>query len=138
MSVSAQTERFVRSRANDRCEYCLMHQSLQGATFHIEHIIPESRGGPTEDADNLALACPSCNLRKSNRELVPDPESPVEVRLFNPRVDSWVDHFRCQGLEVIGITAIGRATAAALDFNHSRRLQIRKAEERFSLFPPMG
>ena len=28
----------VRARAGDRCEYCRMHQSLQGATFHVEHV----------------------------------------------------------------------------------------------------
>ena len=43
-----------------------MHQSLQGATFHIEHVIPRIRGG-TSELDNLALACPSCNLPKADR-----------------------------------------------------------------------
>lgn len=43
-----------------------MHQSLQGATFPLEHIIPRCRGGSSEP-ENLAWACPSCNLRKSNR-----------------------------------------------------------------------
>jgi hypothetical protein len=34
------------------------------------------------------------------------------------------------------VAAIGRATAAALDFNHPRRIRIRQAEETFDLFPP--
>lgn len=34
-----------------------MHQSLQGATFHIEHIVPHTKGG-AETLANLALACP--------------------------------------------------------------------------------
>lgn len=50
----------------DRCEYCQMHQSLQGATFHLEHAVPRSAGG-TDELDNLALACPSCNLHKADR-----------------------------------------------------------------------
>lgn len=45
----------VRERAAGRCQYCLMHQSLQGATFHIEHIIPQAKGGSSE-LPNLALA----------------------------------------------------------------------------------
>jgi 5-methylcytosine-specific restriction endonuclease McrA len=58
--------REVEARARERCEYCRMHQSLQGATFHVEHIMPRARGGLTQ-LDNLAWACPSCNLHKSNR-----------------------------------------------------------------------
>ena len=66
MSSREETQRLVEDRAGGRCEYCRMHQSLQGATFHIEHIVPSSRGGFSEP-DNLAGACPSCNLRKSDR-----------------------------------------------------------------------
>jgi hypothetical protein len=29
--------RQVEQRAVGRCEYCKMHQTLQGATFHVEH-----------------------------------------------------------------------------------------------------
>ena len=43
-----------------------MHQSLQGATFHVEHIVPRCLGGLSK-LENLAWACPSCNLHKSNR-----------------------------------------------------------------------
>ena len=46
MTFSIETLRLVSTRAGDRCEYCRMHQSLQGATFHVEHIVPRSRGGP--------------------------------------------------------------------------------------------
>jgi hypothetical protein len=113
-----------------------MHQSLQGATFHIEHIVPSSAGG-SDGADNLALACPSCNLGKSNRVRVTDPQTEQEVPLFNPRADRWSDHFAWdEGWRIAGLTPTGRATVAALDFNHPRRLLIREAEEYFNLFPP--
>jgi len=112
-----------------------MHQSLQGATFHIEHIVPQSRGGHTR-LDNLAWACPGCNLHKANRVKSNDPESGNQVPLFNPRVDNWNAHFRWDGYRVVGLTPIGRTTVAALDLNHPRRIQIREAEELFALFPP--
>jgi len=113
-----------------------MHQSLQGATFHIEHINPQSAGGPDTD-NNLALACVSCNLGKSNRVLVPDPETGQEVPLFNPRTDRWSDHFAWdEDRRVTGLTPTGRATIAALNLNHQRRILIREAEEWFDLFPP--
>lgn len=37
---------------------------------------------------------------------------------------------------VVGLSDVGRATAAALDLNHPRRIQIRQAEQMFGLFPP--
>lgn len=86
----------VERRAAGRCEYCRMHQSLQGATFHVEHIVPPSLGGPSE-VDNLAWACPSCNLHKSDRVEVPVADEHEAVPLFNPRSDEWIDHFRWEG-----------------------------------------
>ncbi len=127
--------RQVITRANDRCEYCRMHQSLQGATFHVEHILPKIAGG-TDSEDNLCLACPSCNLHKSSRTESIDPESELVVVLFHPRTDRWVDHFKWYELQLQGSTAIGRATVVALLMNSIRRLRIREAEAMFELFPP--
>jgi hypothetical protein len=112
-----------------------MHQSLQGATFDVEHIIPRTRGGPSL-LNNLAWACPSCNLHKSNRVLIPSPGSGEMVSLFNPRTDDWHDHFRRDEYAVIGRTSIGRATVKALALNDDRRIKIRQAEALFNLFPP--
>jgi hypothetical protein len=112
-----------------------MHQSLQGGTFHVEHIIPQSRGGQSQ-LDNLAWACPSCNLHKANRVASVDLETGNEVPLFNPRADNWTAHFRWDDYRVVGQTPIGRATVAALDLNHPRRIRIREAEALFILFPP--
>lgn len=135
MSSWSETERLVRERAASRCEYCRMHQSLQGATFHIEHIIPSAKGGPST-FDNLALACPSCNLRKSDLTEALDPQSGQLVSLFHPRKDTWAENFEWDEFRVAGLTAVGRATIATLDFNHERRLRIRDAERLFDLFPP--
>src|SRR5438128_403665 len=117
----------ARERAGGRCQYCLMHQSLQGATFHIEHIIPRSHGG-SKELSNLALACPSCNLHKADRTAAIDPASGESVPLFHPGRQTWSDHFRVQGYWIEGLTPIGRATAAALAFNSARRQRIRAAE----------
>lgn len=125
----------VRRRARGGCEYCRMSQSLQGATFHVEHIVPRSRGGITAD-ENLALACPGCNLRKADRISAIDPSTDSEVPLFHPRRDRWDDHFTWNGSCLVGKSGIGRATLVALEMNHARRLRIREAERQFSLFPP--
>jgi len=132
---SAETTRSVGERAGARCEYCRMHQALQGATFHVEHIRPSSRGGGS-DLDNLAWCCPSCNLRKSDRIEAPDPENAAIVPLFHPRRDIWSEHFRWEDHRLVGQTPGARATIAALDLNHPRRMLIRQAEGLFGWFPP--
>lgn len=44
------------------CAYC--RQAL--VKFHVDHILPLSRGGE-HVIENLALACPACNLRKNSK-----------------------------------------------------------------------
>ena len=134
MSVSKGIASLVERRAGGRCEYCRMHQALQGATFHVEHILPGILGGLTIP-DNLAWACPGCNLHKSNRIESLDPEMGISVPLFNPRTQVWLEHFQFVNRLVIGLTPTGRATVAILDLNQPRRLLIRQAEEMFGLFP---
>jgi hypothetical protein len=135
MSSWSEITRQVEVRAERRCQYCGMHEALQGATFHIEHIVPTSRGG-TSDLNNLAWACPGCNLRKADRTEARDPDSGAGVPLFHPRRDSWSAHFQFQGYHLVGQTPVGRGTVSILDLNNPRRLLIRQAEELFGLFPP--
>ena len=135
MNLGGELAAAVRERAAGQCQYCRMHQSLQGATFHLEHIIPRSKGGPDELA-NRALACPSCNLHKAGRTTATDPTSGQQVPLFHPAQQTWWDHFRFNGFLIEGLTPAGRATVAALQFNHSRRQLIRSVEAKFGLYPP--
>ena len=112
-----------------------MHESLQGATFHVEHVIPKSKGGEST-LENLALACPGCNLHKADRTTAGDPLTGEQAPLFHPVRQRWSEHFRFMGYEMQGYTAVGRATVAMLDLNHSRRQRIRQVEEAFGLYPP--
>jgi 5-methylcytosine-specific restriction endonuclease McrA len=52
-------------KQNGICAYC--DEKLKD-TFHIDHIIPLSRGG-SNWPDNLALSCPRCNLSKGTKLL---------------------------------------------------------------------
>lgn len=131
----AERDRLVFERAGGRCEYCRMHSALQGATFHVEHTLPTARGGGDE-LDNLALACPGCNLHKSSRVSLLDPVTGGSVPIFNLRSDCWSDHFAWDGERLVGLTALGRALVEAFDLNHPRRRMIREAEAGFDLFPP--
>ena len=131
----AALRRWVIQRANNRCEYCGISQIGQVATFHIDHVIPVVAGGETT-AENLALACVSCSLRKGARQQLEDSETGEVVYIFNPRQQRWNTHFVWNGVEVIGLTAIGRATVQALDLNRSTMLAIRAEEELRGRHPP--
>jgi hypothetical protein len=135
MISAVEIERTARERAAGRCEYCRMHQSLQGATFHLEHIVPLSKGGRTE-LSNLAIACPGCNLAKSDRISARDPVTGKSSPLYHPRDDRWASHFRFNSTELVGLTVVGRTTIAAFGLNHPRRRRIREAEQMFGQFPP--
>ena len=123
--IATRLRRSVVERAQDRCEYCRLPQEGQEATFHIDHIVPLSAGGVTEEA-NLALACVSCSLRKGDRSKVPDPSSGEETPIFNPRSQDWFDHFQWEDLFIVGVSAVGRATVKALNLNRPVMVQIRR------------
>jgi hypothetical protein len=125
----------VVRRAGNRCEYCRLSQTGQEAVFHIDHVVPQSAGGPTT-ANNLALACVSCSLRKSARLAARDPESGEEVSLFNPRSQSWAEHFHWESETLVPLTATGRATVAALAMNRPLILGIRREEATRRRHPP--
>jgi HNH endonuclease len=117
----------VIQRANNRCEYCGLSQLGQEATFHIDHIHPVASGGETT-ADNLALACVSCSLRKGARTVAIDPQSEQEVSLYHPRFNNWQEHFYWDGVILVGKTPVGRATVVVLQMNRATILAIRREE----------
>jgi hypothetical protein len=123
------TRQFVRSRAQVRCEYCGLHQDQSPlARLQIEHIIPRKHGG-SDDESNLALACVDCNLHKGSNIAGIDPESGKMTELFNPRTQSWTDHFVWQGSLIVGRTAIGRTTVQVLAVNSDEQLELRELAE---------
>lgn len=135
MAASASLRRRVAVRARNRCEYCGLSQLGQAATFHLDHVLPVAAGGETV-LDNLALACIHCSLRKGARTMVLDPKSGQSVPLFHPRQQQWNHHFRWSGNELVGITAIGRATIEALALNSSEHQIIRSFESVLGRHPP--
>ncbi|PNW57460.1 UNVERIFIED_CONTAM: HNH endonuclease [Euhalothece sp. KZN 001] len=133
--IPATLRKRVIERAKNRCEYCQISQVGQVATFHIDHVIPVVAGGTTTP-DNLALACVSCSLRKGARQNLTDSVTGKIVNIFHPREQKWSDHFTWNGVQIRGITAIGRATIEALDMNRSTMLAIRSEEELLGRHPP--
>jgi HNH endonuclease len=134
-TIPISLRRLVIHRSGDRCEYCGLSQAGQVATFHIDHIIPAVAGGSTT-ADNLALACVSCSLRKGARQLIKDSVTDEMVAIFHPRQQIWKEHFDWNDAEVIGLTAVGRATIEALSLNRPIMSAIRAEERFFNRHPP--
>lgn len=67
-----------------------------------------------------------------------EPKTQRRLRLFNPRLQIWNEHFRWSddyGL-VLGKTPTGRATVAALKMNQPRIVQIRLIWASLGLHPP--
>ena len=127
----------VRQRADSLCEFCHACERWQYVSFTVDHVMPLSLGG-SNDLDNLALACFHCNRRKTNRVTAIDPESNDEVTLFNPRQDQWNEHFMwsIDRLQIVGMSAIGRATVAGLMLNRERVLVIRQSDLEIGRHPP--
>ena len=128
-------EEAVRRRAGYLCEYCLMPQSVRRLRFPIDHIIARQHGGKTL-SDNLALCCGRCNRHKGPNVAGIDPETDQLVPLFNPRRDPWEQHFHWDGPNIVGVTAIGRATATVLSLNHPDEIAVRLTLIERGMFPP--
>lgn len=118
MAVNQVTRRLVHQRAKYLCEYCHSPERSNATPFTLDHLVPQSLGG-SDELDNLALACHRCNVRRYNFTIGVDPQTQLEVPLFNPRKQQWSDHFvwTTDGIRILGTTATGRATSNRLDFN---------------------
>jgi len=127
-------EELVWSRANGICEYCQVPQRFDPINFQIDHIIAEQHQGPTS-ADNLALACYTCNHQKGPNIAGYDLETNETVPLFNPRKDSWSVHFHWDGAELQG-APIGRVTVHVLAINRDFRIALRRSLIHEGVFPP--
>lgn len=123
--MDAGLRELVRERAAHCCEYCRLPQEFSELRFHVEHVIPRQHGG-NDWLENLALACPACNLRKGPNLAGLDPKTGELVRLFHPRREKWSDHFAPDSIRVIGTTNVGRTTVHLLDMNDIDRTRVRE------------
>ncbi len=111
----------VEQRAGHRCEYCRAPQEICAYTFHIDHIVPRSKGG-VNSLSNYALACFPCNNAKSAHNTGLDPEGGNEVPLFHPRKQKWEEHFAWSR---DFSTVRGQATVERLKMNARRQVEAR-------------
>lgn len=138
MSLSPQEWREkLAPKAKNRCGYCLTQEAVSGVHLTLEHIIPQSKGGETDES-NLWLSCRLCNERKRVLTEYVDLESGSVVSLFNPCSQNWTDHFAWNEAStlIVGLSPIGRATIDALDLNSEFRVRSRAIWVEAGWHPP--
>ena len=135
--ISNDLDQKVRESSKHCCGYCLTPQILASYKLEIEHIFPISKGGNSE-LENLCLACRNCNLYKSSKIYGFDVVSARRVRLFNPKLQNWSEHFVWDKTKtsIIGKTPCGRATVFALKMNDELQTNARRVWKFTGLFPP--
>jgi hypothetical protein len=128
-AIPRDLRKLVFDRDGARCRYCKLAQFGQASIFHINHVVPRSKGGTTHES-NLVLQCPHCSLHKSNQTEGTDADTGVLIPLFHPIRQRWEDDFSLiRDGTVRGLTASGRVTSIALRMNDpvprvARALQI--------------
>ena len=113
-------------RANQLCEYCLVHEDDTFFGCEVDHIISEKHGGASAE-DNLAYACAFCNRNKGSDVGSLIHSTGAFCRLFNPRTDRWRDRFALEGAFLRPLTDIGTVTERLLGFNAMERVLERRA-----------
>jgi hypothetical protein len=115
----------------------LTPEALTGAAMEVEHLIPTALGGNTVE-ENLWLSCRRCNGGKGSRTVVTDPVTQAALPLFNPRTQSWSEHFAWSqdGTSIVGKTPIGRASIEALGMNEPLIVAARGLWVRGGWWPP--
>lgn len=132
--IPAPLRRLVFERARGCCEYRRLGQASRSVKFHGEHIIPEQHLGTTTE-DNLCLSCPHCNWNKGSNFASIDPETGQFTPLFNPRNDTWSDHFQLDHAKITPRSPVGRVTVLLLKFNSQERINERAILIEEGLYP---
>jgi hypothetical protein len=133
--ISVALRRLVMERADFLCEYCLISQWGTFFPFEIDHVIAAKHGGETTEA-NLCLSCPDCNAFKGSDIGSIDRETRRLTPLYNPREQTWSDHFTLEGPIIIPLTPEGRVTVFLLQLNETERVTIRSTMMDLGLYPP--
>jgi hypothetical protein len=132
--IPVELRRLVISRADHRCEYCHIHEDDTYFGCEVDHVISEKHGGPTV-TENLAYACLVCNRNKgSDLGSMLEPGGAL-IRFFNPRVDTWSEHFTHDGVLIKPLGPIGQVTERIFRFNEIERLMEREALRAVDRYP---
>lgn len=134
--MSEVTRRHVAARAGNLCEYCQSPADFCPGPFAVDHIYPQSLGGP-DGVDNYAWSCEGCSGAKLDAVEAPDPLTKAVFPLFHPRRQLWSEHFSWSDdlLTVQGESPTGRATVERLRLNRPPVVNLRRALQALGAHP---
>ncbi|GAB4458321.1 MAG: HNH endonuclease signature motif containing protein [Armatimonadaceae bacterium] len=133
--IPAELRRLVKYRAKDCCEYCRIPEDATVNGCEVDHIIAEKHNEQTSE-ENLAYACFFCNRNKGSDLGSYKPNTQDFVRFFNPRIDSWAEHFVIDPTDhatILSLTEIGEVTARIFGFNDPNRIQERQLQYKLEI-----
>ena len=127
------------------CGYCGKNGNVLHQKFHLDHFVPKSLDKSREkDYYNLVLACPRCNLSKSDKWPTGDSMQPHngERGFVDPASEEFDEHLeRNDKGYVIGKTSVGKSMCNMLHLDIRRtdlywnaaqlRIQLKELEELF-------
>src|SRR5439155_23109000 len=96
-------------------------------------IISKKHGG-SSSIDNLAYACVLCNRYKGT-DIASIDRSGRTIRFFDPRRDSWEEHFKLDGPVIQPLTPVGEVTARMLRLNAAERIIERRLMQALGQYP---
>ncbi|MCD9185936.1 MAG: HNH endonuclease [Pyrinomonadaceae bacterium] len=134
--LNPETKAFIFENSGGLCEYCRNQAEYSFASYSIETIVPQSKGGKLE-ARNLALVCQGCSNHKYKKTEGFDAVSNETVEFFNPRTDVWKEHFAWNEDNSLlsGLTPKGRATIKELKMNRPTLIELRAILVRLGKHP---
>ncbi len=132
--INESSRKFIRKRADYKCEYCLICEDDTFFSCQIDHVISIKHGGSNEH-ENLAYSCIYCNRNKGSdlgSILLPNK---TLIRFFNPRMDNWSEHFYLDGAVIEPKTDIGKVTVKILELNNVERILERLELQEVGRYP---
>lgn len=106
------------------CGYCGKNSTVMHEKFHIDHFVPKSLDSDREnDYYNLVLACPKCNLTKSNKWPTKDKTlaNDGEIGFVDPATEEYDTHMaRDEQGFIQGLTPLGENICKSLNFDVRR------------------
>ncbi len=132
--ISQSLRDFVKQRANDRCEYCLIPDVAALHPHEIEQILPRKHSGESI-SENLAWGCWRCNRHKGTDFGSIDSETGSVTLFFNPRTQIWIEHFSLDGTTIRPLTAEARVTLRIFRLNDAQRIEEQRELTEANLYP---
>ena len=137
--MDAATERLVRQRAGERCEYCRLPQAITPMPFEVDHIIARKHGG-ADEVENLCLACFYCNSFKGPNIAGIDPESGEITTVAEGLPKEMIGIGGAMDVAFIGDTAYVLVTLVGEDVGGSDAVGIYRVDgpDRFTVVADIG